>query len=297
MPKYDRMARAYAFLRECALYGGSFKLRHVVEASGWLEATAATYVSKQWRDVLIIEGTGHYRVKPEFTRLNFDDFKALMTQKRSVSLPPKYDYDVALSFAGEDRAYVQRVADILHSYDVGVFYDRYEQADLWGKDLYSHLDDVYRNKSRYCILFISDAYKAKVWTNHERASAQARALESAGEYLLPARFDNTELPGLRSTTGYINLSSMAPEDFAILVLEKIGRRDELREMIAYMSECMPRYEIYAKGPVLCFQAKDIFLFGGKELVYGEFPMRLMLEMYRADAFEDMFILPSILPDD
>ncbi len=51
------------------------------------------------------------------------------------------DYDVALSFAGEDRNYVEQVAQILHQLDLRVFYDRYEEANLWGKDLYVHLDE------------------------------------------------------------------------------------------------------------------------------------------------------------
>ena len=29
-----------------------------------------------------------------------------------------------------------------------VFYDEYERAELWGKDLYSHLDEVYRRSAR-----------------------------------------------------------------------------------------------------------------------------------------------------
>lgn len=34
----------------------------------------------------------------------------------------KFDYDVALSFAGEDREYVNEVASILKSKGVSVFY-------------------------------------------------------------------------------------------------------------------------------------------------------------------------------
>ena len=89
-------------------------------------------------------------------------------------------YDVALSFAGEDRAYVEQVAVALDAAGVHVFYDRLEEANLWGKDLYSYLDEIYRRKARYCIVFISEAYGQKLWTNHERESAQARAFESSG---------------------------------------------------------------------------------------------------------------------
>jgi hypothetical protein len=46
------------------------------------------------------------------------------------------DYDIALSFAGEDRPYVQQVADELTRQGVRVFYDEFEQDKLWGTNLY-----------------------------------------------------------------------------------------------------------------------------------------------------------------
>jgi hypothetical protein len=41
-----------------------------------------------------------------------------------------FDYDVALSFAGEDREYVNQVAGVLNELGIRVFYDKYEQVDL-----------------------------------------------------------------------------------------------------------------------------------------------------------------------
>ncbi|MCA1601914.1 MAG: TIR domain-containing protein [Acidobacteria bacterium] len=131
-------------------------------------------------------------------------------------------YDVCLSFAGEDRPYVAQVAQALRGKGVRVFYDTYEQKTLWGKDLYEHLDHVYQHAAKYCIIFISEAYSRKLWTNHERKSAQARALREGEEYVLPARFDDTELPGLRPTVGYIDLRRMSPLDLAELVAEKLA---------------------------------------------------------------------------
>ena len=46
-----------------------------------------------------------------------------------------YEYDVVLSFAGEDRDYVESVANELHRRHISVFYDHNEQSILWGKDL------------------------------------------------------------------------------------------------------------------------------------------------------------------
>ena len=140
-----------------------------------------------------------------------------------MSTPPQSDYDVALSFAGEDRAYVSRVAAVLKNAQVKVFYDAYEKVTLWGKDLYEHLSDVYQHRARFTVLFASKHYADKVWTNHERKSAQARAIADRREYILPARFDDSEIPGLLATTGYIDLRTETPEQFAALILEKLGR--------------------------------------------------------------------------
>jgi hypothetical protein len=136
--------------------------------------------------------------------------------------PQKYDFDVCLSFAGEQREYVAEVAEKLKNHGRRVFYDEYEQAALWGKDLYEHLDSVYRTSARYCIIFASAEYAAKVWTTHERRSAQARALQENDEYVLPVRFDETEIPGLRSTIGYLDASKLRPEQVVDLVLQKLG---------------------------------------------------------------------------
>jgi hypothetical protein len=141
----------------------------------------------------------------------------------TTSSSPTFQFDVALSFAGEDRGYVGDIAERLRSRDVRVFYDQYEQATLWGKDLYEHLDYVYQRAARYCVLFASEHYAGKVWTNHERKSAQARALDENREYILPVRFDDTEIPGLRSTVAYIDARSITQDELIALILEKLNR--------------------------------------------------------------------------
>jgi hypothetical protein len=64
-----------------------------------------------------------------------------------------FDYDVALSFTGEDRAYVDEIAEQLRSQGIRLFYDRYEQANLWGKDLYEHLAIFGRRLLDVCVKF------------------------------------------------------------------------------------------------------------------------------------------------
>lgn len=146
-------------------------------------------------------------------------------------------YDVALSFAGEDREYVEAVAAALAGSGVKVFYDAYERSDLWGKNLYEHLTSVYKDDSRYVVVFVSKHYAHKVWTTHERRAAQARALVEHSDYILPARFDDTDIPGLLNTVGHVSLVGLEPGDFAKLILEKVRNSDywlqELAEAVDF----------------------------------------------------------------
>ena len=134
----------------------------------------------------------------------------------------KYEYDVALSFAGEDRQKARELADLLESGRYHVFYDEYEQATLWGKNIYEHLSSVYKDKARYCVMFLSQHYAQKLWPNHERQNAQARAFEENKEYILPIRIDDTDIPGFLSTVGYLDLRSMPIEKIYKILIDKLS---------------------------------------------------------------------------
>lgn len=130
-------------------------------------------------------------------------------------------FDVALSFAGEDREYVEAVATALRGLGLTVFYDRFEQVDLWGKDLADHLGRIYGEDSRYVVLFASRHYASKGWPNHEKSFALARHLKGITGRILPVRFDATEIPGLPPTIGYVDVRAIGPEQLAELVRQKI----------------------------------------------------------------------------
>jgi hypothetical protein len=133
------------------------------------------------------------------------------------------EYDVALSFAGPDRPYVDPIATKLKERKVEVFYDLFERAELWGEDLVEALDDIYRKKARFTVMFASARYAQAAWPTHERRSAMARALTSLDSYILPVRLDDTEIPGLRPTVGYIDMRHTSQEDLVDLILQKLGR--------------------------------------------------------------------------
>jgi hypothetical protein len=136
------------------------------------------------------------------------------------------EYHVALSFAGEQRPYVERVANRLDQAGITYFYDAHEEARMWGKDLASFLDEVFRTKARYCVMFVSKDYARKSWPTWEGKSAIARSVAERQEYVLPVRFDQTEFPGLKPTIKYLDARRLTPEQIAAHIIAKLSTADE-----------------------------------------------------------------------
>ena len=89
------------------------------------------------------------------------------------------------------------------------------------KSLY-HLSAIYKDKARYCVMFLSAHYARKLWTNHERESAQARAFEESEAYILPVKLDDTEIPGILPTVGYLDLRSISIDEIYRALAEKLS---------------------------------------------------------------------------
>jgi len=170
-----------------------------------------------------LEFQGYIQIENPFVSLTFNglDYTENITVDSTESTKEDM-YQIGLSFAGEERKFVEEVAEHLRNNGIKVFYDNYEKIDLWGKDLYHHLNEVYKSKCEYCIIFISENYAKKLWTNHELKSAQARAFKENREYILPVRFDETKLPGLNDTVGYISIKNETPISIAELAIKKLN---------------------------------------------------------------------------
>ena len=145
----------------------------------------------------------------------------------------KIIYDVAISYATEDREHAASLADILDSRGIKVFYDEYEEASTWGKNLYTHLSEIYHNLSYYCVIFISKNYSKKLWTNHEREAAQARAFQENREYILPIRLDDTEIEGVLPTIHFLRWPPENAESVADKIMVKLGKSNNIELLSFY----------------------------------------------------------------
>jgi hypothetical protein len=133
----------------------------------------------------------------------------------------QYEFDVAVSFAGEDREFVEEIVTRLKEAGKRVYYDTDYQAAMWGEDLVEYLDSVYRLKARYSIIFISRFYDEKMWTRLERRSAWARALQERAAYVLPVRLDDQPIAGLSPTIGYLDARVMGVDGIVSTTLAKL----------------------------------------------------------------------------
>src|SRR5258705_3792432 len=75
--------------------------------------------------------------------------------------------------------------------------------------------------SNVVVMFVSEDYARKAWPIHERQSAIARAINERREYILPARFDNTMLPGLDPSLSYLPLENRPPAKLAENIMAKL----------------------------------------------------------------------------
>lgn len=132
-----------------------------------------------------------------------------------------YEFDFCLSFASEDRKYVANLAKLLHGRRAAIFYDDEERHRLWGEPLVPLLSDIYQNRSRFCIIFASAAYREKMWPQVELEAAQARALLQTG-YILRVKIDDTELPGIPFTRGFMDSREHRPAEIADAAVKKLN---------------------------------------------------------------------------
>jgi len=128
----------------------------------------------------------------------------------------KEQYDFAFSFAGEDRVLVEEIKNGLK--DFSIFYDFDYQNELCGKDLYSHLRNLYMRQAKYVVCFLSKHYKQKVWTNLEFTAIKERLMATffASEFLIPIVLDDgVFIEDIPSFIGFYKYKSV-PETISLL---------------------------------------------------------------------------------
>ena len=135
------------------------------------------------------------------------------------------EFDVALSFAGEDRRDAESIAGMLTREGFSVYYDEYVTAQVWGQRLTEHLSNVYGRRAKFCVIFVSKNYAKKVWPRVELEAALRRSYEENREYILPLRLDDSDLPEIADDVHYVDLRDAGYDRVVSLLKEKLSAAD------------------------------------------------------------------------
>lgn len=134
------------------------------------------------------------------------------------SIDFKSRYDLALSFAGENRDLAEAVTQSLVEREMSVFYDKNEQHRILANDVEEYLAPIYRSESRFVLALLSKDYPRKIWTKFESENFKHRFGENA---VIPIWYtDNT--PGFFDESRKFGGISFNPEEDLSLQASEIA---------------------------------------------------------------------------
>lgn len=105
----------------------------------------------------------------------------------------EYQFDFAISFAGENRVLAKLIADQLDLFDCAVFYDEYFEANYLGKAWHKSFTEIFGEQSRYVVCLLDKHHVEKIWPTFERECFAPRVAEAA---VIPIYLDDAPVPGI-----------------------------------------------------------------------------------------------------
>lgn len=133
---------------------------------------------------------------------------------------------VALSFPGERREFVRKVAEYLGN-EFGrerVFFDEWYAAELDVRNLDLVFQRIYGEQSALVVPFFGKEYVERGWDPAAEWPAIRDALMFGGHddgFLMTMRFDNAPIPDSFALDGYIDIRAQQPVAIAQLILDRL----------------------------------------------------------------------------
>jgi hypothetical protein len=133
-------------------------------------------------------------------------------------------YDIAVSFAGEQREYVAAVVAAAKSRGLKVFYDKDKGNEWWGKSFIRAQRTVYGSQTRFFVPFISTEYLAKPIPMDEFSAAMMTAVKQGDGYILPVLMGDVQVPPdlLPPDTHYLRGDDFSSEMLAEQLAQRVG---------------------------------------------------------------------------
>lgn len=136
----------------------------------------------------------------------------------------KYSFDVAFSFPGEVRAYVEKVIEELNRKNdkISYFYDNKFKAQLAQPSLSLLLQDLYKNRSELIVVFICEKYQEKEWCGIEFRAIQDILYARNFNKIMYIKMDDGEVSGVFKTDGYIDSRTHQPNEIAEFICQRVA---------------------------------------------------------------------------
>lgn len=134
-----------------------------------------------------------------------------------------YDFDFAISFAGEKRDLARELTTKLEQIGYSVFFDENYEHELLGADGIEYFSNIFLYRSRYCVALISKSYDAKEWTRLEKEIILSRGLKDKSNYLLPIIVENYSPPWLLPSRIYFNLEKRSISSLISVLSRSAGK--------------------------------------------------------------------------
>ncbi len=128
----------------------------------------------------------------------------------------EFEYDFAISFAGENRTLAKYIADLLAALDCTVFYDEYFEANFLGKAWGKQFAEVFSKKSRFVVCLLDSNHKEKIWPTFERECFSPRIEDEA---VIPVYLDDTVFVGIPKDIIGIDFKRKDPSNEVIITDE------------------------------------------------------------------------------
>jgi hypothetical protein len=133
-----------------------------------------------------------------------------------------HSFDVALSFPGEVRPLVEKIALELerligpNSY----FYDNNYVSQLARPSLDILLQDIYRNRAKLVVVFLGSDYQNKDWCGVEFRAIREIMMGKEHKRIMFIRTDDGNVEGVFKTDGYVDARKFSARDIATFINER-----------------------------------------------------------------------------
>lgn len=133
-------------------------------------------------------------------------------------------FRIALSFAGEKRGFVAKIANLLAERfgEDKILYDNFHEAEFAHANLAFALPDLYRDEADLIVAVFCSDYDHKEWCGLEWRAIFALIKQGVEQSVMLTRFDHADGKGLHGLAGFIELDDKTPEQTTVLILERLA---------------------------------------------------------------------------